>query len=154
MPTNSIDLEFADGTYTFALKLPGIHELQEKCGIGIGGLFARVLQGRFVTNEGLEYGSHSDAAYKMADLTETIRQGLIGGGQGEADGQPVKVTSLVANRLVENYVVNAPLAQSWALAATILSALIEGYDPPKKKEDVTEEPMASEQMDGSTTREP
>lgn len=148
MPTTSIDLEFADGTYTFALKPHGINEMQEKCGIGIGGLFARVLQGRFVAADGMEYGSHADAAYKLVDLTETIRQGLIGGGQGEADGQEVKVTSIVANRLVENYVSNAPLAQSWALAASILSALIEGYDPPKKKEDVTE---ASGATDGSTT---
>lgn len=142
-----IDLAFADGEYRFALGLAQIHELQTKCKVGIGGLYARVLQGR-LTEDPTGGGHPQFAAYFVDDLTETVRQGLIGGGEGIVDGQPVKVSALRANELVQNYLIPMPLQEQWDLAAAILFAKISGYTPPddevvpagetdKKKADVT-----------------
>jgi hypothetical protein len=127
-----IDLAFADGTYRFALGLAQIHELQTKCGAGIGAIYARVLQGRMpedITVAHPQYG-----AYHVDDLVETVRQGLIGGGQGWVDGADVKVPALRANELVERYLLPMPLVQQWNLAASILYAKIDGFvDPEAKK---------------------
>lgn len=126
-----IDLEFADGTYRFALGLAQIHELQVKCKIGIGGLYARVLQGRIADN--VEVGHPGFAAYHVDDLIEPVRQGLIGGAMGWVDGQEVKVSALRANDLVTRYLLPLPLSQQWNMSAAILYAKIEGYTPPKPK---------------------
>lgn len=122
-----IHLPFADGTYKFALGLEQINELQTKCGVGIGGLYARVLAGRVQGD--IETGHPGFAAYYQADLIETARQGLIGGGEGLVDGQEVKVGSLRANELVERYFIPLPLMEQWKLAASILFAKVEGYVP-------------------------
>lgn len=137
-----IDLAFADGEYRFALGLAQIHELQTKTGVGIGALYARVLQGRVQDEIGVGHPAY--AAYHVGDLVETIRQGLIGGGEGRVDGEVVKVSAMRANELVERYGPGAQgvaLADMWALAAAILYAKIEGYAPAvdaandKKKEE-------------------
>lgn len=122
-----IDLAFADGEYRFALGLAQIHEIQVKCKAGIGAVYARVLQGRVA--DAPEIGHPLYAAYQVDDIFETIRQGLIGGGQGRVDGQDVTVTAMRANELVERYAHPAPLADMWSLAAAILFAKIEGYAP-------------------------
>lgn len=128
---NTIDLEFADGTYTFALPLLQIHELEQKRGIGIGALFARVLKGRYEI-DGQAIGLPQDSEFYAADLIETIRQGMVGGGRGVSDGAEVQVTPALATRLITSYVMNRPLVEVWQLAAAILGACIVGYDPPKK----------------------
>lgn len=150
----SIDLAFADGVYTFKLGLPQISALQQKCGIGIGGLYARLLKGRYVVQD-VSIGLTTEAQFYLEDVVETIRQGLIGGRHGEVDGQPVEVTSIVANRLVENYVVPpaAPLKESWNVAVAVMTALVEGYDPPKKDEPGSD-PAAEMTTGGSITPEP
>ena len=122
-----IDLALADGTYRFALGLLQIHELQTKCGVGIGAIYARVVQGRVADD--ITVGHPAYAAYHLEDLRETIRQGLIGGGEGLVDGLAVKVSALRANELVERYLADMPLVEQWNLAAAILYAKIEGYKP-------------------------
>lgn len=124
-----VDLSFADGEYRFALGLAQIHELQTKTGVGIGALYARVLQGR-VPGE-LDAGHPGFAAYHMVDLVETIRQGLIGGGEGRVNGETVPVSAMRANELVDRYVLgpDAPLSTLWTIAAAVLYAKIEGYAP-------------------------
>jgi hypothetical protein len=128
---NTIELEFADGQYLFALPLAQINELQRKTGIGIGGLFARVLKGcaRIGGDVVLAPGQ---AEFYALDIIETVRHGLIGGGKGVVNGEEVKVTPILANQMVDAYVLNRPLSESWSLAASILGACIVGYDPPKK----------------------
>lgn len=132
---SSIELEFADGEYTFALPLPQINELQTKCGIGIGGLYARIYKGAMVVGEGENAKSvllpHL-AEFHVADIVETIRQGLIGGGRATVDGAEIQVTPAIANRLIDNYVAGKPLHPNWSIASCILAACIHGYDPPKK----------------------
>lgn len=122
-----IDLAFANGSYRFALGLEQIHELQTKCGAGIGAIYARVLQGRLAGD--IKVSSPQYAAYHIDDLVETVRQGLIGGGQGMVDGAEVTVGAMRANDLVERYALRLPLGELWNLAAAILYAKIEGYAP-------------------------
>ena len=110
------------------MKLPQLAELQQKCGVGIFALYGRVLRGRYVLNGEVIGVAHEGEAY-ASDLYETIRLGLIGGGRGIVDGQEVEVSALRARQLVETYVHPAPLREAWAIAAAILTAKIEGYDP-------------------------
>ncbi len=160
MAQTFIDLPFADGTYTFRLGLAQINELQVKCGVGIGGLYARLLRGRYVI-EAVSLGLTTEAEFHLADVIEPIRQGLIGGRRGEVDGAAVEVSSIVAARLIENYVcgrdgeLRVPLREAWNLAVAILGALIEGYTP-KKAEPAGEDATASESAAtaGSTMPEP
>lgn len=126
-----IDIQFADGTYRFALGLAQIHELQTKCKIGIGGLYARVLQGRVADD--VSVGHPAYGAYEIDDLTETVRQGLIGGAMGWVNDAEIKVGPMRANELVERYLLPLPLADQWNIAASILFAKIEGYTAPADK---------------------
>lgn len=143
MSRNTIELQFADGAYTFALPLPRIDELQRKCGAGIGAIFARVLKGcHYVGDEAVL--APSQAEFFAIDLIETIRQGLIGGGKGVVDGAEIKVTPVIAERLLNNYILDRPLSDSWSLAFSILAAVIVGYDPPKKDEPAEERATETE----------
>lgn len=140
-PQTALELHFADGEYLFDLKLPQIAELQEKRQAGILAIYRRVVRGRY-TFEGQTVAiAHEGEAY-AEDLFETIRLGLIGGGRGLVDGQEVQVTALTAKNLVERYCHPTPLRDSWAVAAAVLAARIEGAEPPKKEEPA-KQPAAS-----------
>jgi hypothetical protein len=147
-----IHLPFADGVYRFRLTLPMIHELQRKCGTGIGALFARVLKGRYSFEDG-SFGMPTEAEYRVEDLIETLRCGLIGGGEGKVGEDTIRVTPPLAQQLVENYAYPAaPLKAAWDMAASILMACIEGYqDPQKKSAEPSEDPT---EKDGSTSQPP
>lgn len=135
MAQEELRFAFADGEYVMKLNLHGIKEVQEKCGAGIGRVWSRLAASR-LNFIGEDMGIANDANFKIEDIIEPIRQALIGGGQGEVDGEPVKVTPMLANRLVENYVINRPLQEGWRMAYAIVGSLIEGYDvvdPNKKK---------------------
>lgn len=133
MPSLSIDLPFANGVYTFALYGPQIDEIQRKCGIGIGGLLGRLLTGVYAdpkTGELVEVDPLG-GMWHDADIVEVIRQGLIGGKQGVVDGQTVQVSSIRANELIASYVTSQPRKANWLVAAAVVKALIEGYEPPR-----------------------
>jgi hypothetical protein len=61
-----------------------------------------------------------------------------------------------ANQLVANYLHEMPLARQWDLAAAILHAKIEGYEPdePGDDADETETDSDKKKADGSTTPAP
>lgn len=119
----SVDLYFGDAYYTFALGLEQIAELQEKCGAGIGAIFARVLAGRILLPGAArkQVGIPTAGAYRYEDLRETTRLGLIGGGMKPTD----------ARVMVERYVDTRPIKEAWDIGASILTALIEGFTPPE-----------------------
>ncbi|HEV7335544.1 MAG TPA: gene transfer agent family protein [Bosea sp. (in: a-proteobacteria)] len=87
---------FGDGEKTFALTDPMAKELEQKAGIGIGALYQRLMSAHFY----------------LADLTETIRLGLIGAGTSPADAQ----------RLVETYATDRPVMEIVPLALDIVEA--------------------------------
>jgi hypothetical protein len=150
-PPTSLALEFADGTYSCRLGLAQIADLETKCNAGIGEIFQRVMVGRAIVG-GDENGYNlktvgipHQGTFRLSDVRETIRLGLLGGGEGLVDGQDVTVNDLRANQLVERYCYpNRPLMDDWHLAAAILGACIVGYqnadgegdgDTHKKKRD-------------------
>lgn len=133
----ALELEFADGEYVFDLKLPQLAELQEKRGCGIFKLYGRVVQGRYIF-EGQTIASTVEGEAYAEDLFEVIRLALIGGNAGVVSGEEIRVSANLARKLVERYCYDAPLKESWAIAAAVLGARIEGYDPPKKAKPVDE----------------
>lgn len=149
----SIDLPFADGTYRFRLGLAQIAELQRKCEAGLGRIFARVLAGRY-GSQAAHFGHPLEADYDYVHLVEVVRQGLIGGRQGEVDGQPVEVSAIVANRLIDAYALEMDVKELWSLAASILADRIEGYEEPAPKKAAPAAAPATATTDGSTMPEP
>lgn len=150
-----VALPFADGVYEFRLGLAQIDELQNKTGIGIGGLYARVIKGRYLL-DGASFGHPEQGDYRRTDIMEPIRQALIGGGKGVVDGEEVKVSAHRVNQLLEAYCFpNRPLKDDWALTTEILMATIEGYDPPKPDPvQVKKKEPVKRRKAGSTTPEP
>lgn len=104
-----IALDWADDTYQFRLAWGQLVELQEKCDAGPYVVLQRLMEG----------------TWRMQDVAEPIRLGLIGGGM-----EPVK-----ALKLVRDYVHGRPPVESLLHAQAILSAGVVGApdELPKKK---------------------
>ena len=87
---------FGDGEYTFALTDSMIAELERLAELGIGAFYLRAVNMQF----------------KLADLIEVIRLGLIGGGTA-----PER-----AAQLVDTYARNQAIDDLYPLALNILDA--------------------------------
>jgi hypothetical protein len=108
---------FGDADHDFALTLGGLEELQTLTDAG-----PQVLHDRFVTG-----------AWRLKDITETVRLGLIGGGMPPQD----------AARMLKTYgYPEQPLATLVLPARLILAAALVGVadDPPGKSSGVEAEP--------------
>jgi hypothetical protein len=92
--------DFADGTYPFRLAIGELEELQEKTNAGPYTVLRRLVSGDFY----------------VADIRETIRLGLIGGGASAGE----------AMKLTRQYVDAFPLFHNTNLAVQILSAALQG----------------------------
>lgn len=92
----SVTAFFGDRERAFTLSDDMLTELEASTGTGIGILYQRLL-------------GH---AFKLADLSEVIRLGLIGGGASPEE----------AARLVNSYARNRPIAEVQPLATAILAA--------------------------------
>jgi len=142
LPTD-ITLGFADGEYRFALLLPQQLELEKVCGFvdrdgnqrrrGLVEIYSDVVAGLGVVDGQIVANPYAGRA-SAYETREVIRLGLIGGGRGEAAGQAVEVGPNKARELVEAYVDSRPIVERWTIAAAILKAAVEGFDPPKKAE--------------------
>ena len=93
---------FGDAEYDFRLTLPSLLELERSTGLGIAAICQRIFQREF---------GH-------ADLTETIRLALIGGGTA-----PKRAAELVAT-----YATGRPLAEIYPLAFAIAETTWFGKD--------------------------
>lgn len=87
---------FGDGEHAFALTDDMIAELERIADLGIGALYIRAVNMQF----------------KLADLVEIIRLGLIGGGTPPAR----------AAQLVDTYARNQPIDDLYPLAMDVLDA--------------------------------
>jgi hypothetical protein len=96
----NIALEWADGEYPFRLAIKQIEELQEKTDCGPYTLLQRI----------------SDGSWRLADMRETLRLGLIGGGM-----DPLKALGLV-----KRYVDDRPLLENIPHARAVLMAALMG----------------------------
>lgn len=106
-----VSFDWADGNHTFALKWGQLIELQEKCDAGPYVVLQRL----------------GDNEWRMEDVSETIRLGLIGGG----------MTPVAAKALVDRYVKERPPVESITPAQVILAAALIGAP-----EEVLEKPSA------------
>ncbi len=100
MRDGRIEFDWADGTYSFRLAWGQLAELQEKCDAG-----------PYVVLQRLHSGS-----WRIEDITNIIRLGLIGGGS-----QPA-----AALKLVRAYVEDRPPMENLIPAQVILSASLMG----------------------------
>lgn len=100
MRDGRIEFDWADGTYSFRLAWGQLAELQEKCDAG-----------PYVVLQRLHSG-----AWRIEDITNIIRLGLIGGGS-----QPA-----AALKLVRAYVEDRPPMENLIPAQVILSASLMG----------------------------
>lgn len=131
----TVKIDWADGTHDFNVaKFEQAFELEEKCDAGLQEIFERV----------------SHRKWRVNDLRETIRVGLIGAGM-----EPPK-----ALRLVRRYVEGRPWAESVPVAQVILLAALVGVpgdnDLGKTTAEETEskaDPVASS-VPQSTGKEP
>lgn len=69
MRSPHIEQDWADGTYRFALPIAQLRELQERTGVGPLALYNRILSGE----------------WRVDDMAEVVRLGLIGGGMKPVD---------------------------------------------------------------------
>lgn len=107
----SITLTWADGDYVFKLGWSELAKLQEAADAG-----PYVILNRLV-----------DGSWRVADISATIRLGLIGGGMSPTD----------ALKKVREYVEDRPPIESLMIAQAVLSAAIVGApdeDVSKKKQ--------------------
>lgn len=97
-----ISIAWPDEERVYRLRIGELIELQEKCGAGPMAILRRLF----------------DNQWRVEDVRETIRLGLIGGGLPASE----------AIRLVRRYVEELPIGQAVPHAAAILAAGIMGVD--------------------------
>lgn len=112
-----IELDWADGTYAFRLAWGQLVELQEKCDAGPYVVLNRLYGGQ----------------WKVEDIANVIRLGLIGGGTKPAD----------ALRLTRAYVEAYPPLDNVLIAQAVLAAGLQGAPEEKVGEDEGEAENAS-----------
>lgn len=105
----SVSFAWADGEYTFRLRIGELRELQEKCDAGPGTIARRLF----------------DRSFFVDDILQAIRLGLIGGGMAPTE----------ALKLVRRYVEERPLEENRLPAFAIVEAALSGVsdEPIKKK---------------------
>lgn len=148
VPDNHILLQFADGEYMFRLAVREVVELQEKCGAGVAAVFSRLMMGRYKGPNGDILFNPLEAVFKLEDIRETIRLGLIGGGTGMVNGETINVDPTKAMRLVRDYVDTRPLLETWRIASAVLSAFVVGYTPPDAQKKSPAKRAATSQTTG------
>ena len=133
MPDTRVDLEFADGRYSFWLGLPQIVELERKTGKSVFAIYDGLAAGIGLNGDVPVYLGGGTAM--VADILETIRLALIGGGSGEVNGEETEVGPMRAKQLVEAYAYPArPLTEGMHVAWSVLHAAIVGIDLKKNIE--------------------
>lgn len=118
-----IELDWADGTYPFRLGFGQMAELQEKCDAGPYFILGRL----------------HDGTWRIEDVSNTIRLGLIGGKMSPAD----------ALRKTRTYVEDRPLLENVHHAIAILTAGLLGAPDEKPGE-----PAAPDQSESRSTTSP
>ncbi|MGN6208837.1 gene transfer agent family protein [Asticcacaulis sp.] len=118
-------LAFADGIHTFRLGIAELEELQEKCNAG-----PRVILSRIDTG-----------AWRLNDIRETLRLGLIGGG----------MKPLEALQLIDRYVEPGQLVDHERPALMVLSAALVGSPDNEGTDDEAGEMTGETQANVSPT---
>lgn len=145
----AVHLDFADGNYRFWLPLPQVVELERKTGSSI-----IAIEERLRAAIGAD-GAQDDPIFvflgggnaTVADVRETLRLALWGGGGGLVDGQEVEVGPNTARQLVDAYVYPArPLSEGVVQAWRVLHAALHGVQLSQKKSPEPEPVTPSESL--------
>ncbi|MDB5597377.1 MAG: hypothetical protein JWM36_4338 [Hyphomicrobiales bacterium] len=97
----SITFDWADGEHTFRLAIGQLRELQDKCDAGPMQIYQRLM----------------DSTWRVDDVRETLRLGLIGGGMKPMDA--LLLTRRYVDEQGHNLIENAKAAQNIVLAALV-----------------------------------
>lgn len=119
----TVDIKWGDGDHPFRLGIGQLRELQDKTNCGPLELLKRLGTG----------------TWRVDDLYETLRIGLIGGGK--------KPTEALA--LVQRYVLERPLAESVPPAQAVLMVCLYGDLEDTKMGETDRRGSESGQTDGS-----
>jgi len=125
---------FGDGVQTFVLDIGGLEELQEKTDCGPEEIYHRISNGN----------------WRIADLREPIRIGLIRGGM-----DPMRALALVSRYAAEGYLASLKPIVLGILAASLVGAPDEDK-PAGEPEAGAKDPSPAEKSgsQGSTPPEP
>jgi hypothetical protein len=129
----SITLTWGDGEHRFRLAIGQLRELQEKCDAGPAEIAVRLADGRWRVN----------------DVRETIRLGLIGGGMPPGDALKLTVRFVDERPWLES----VPAAQA-VLMAALVGAPEEPVGKPGAAEAETEAAMDASPSPPSTAPAP
>lgn len=125
----AVAFEWADGHYSFRLGLGDIRELQEKCDAGPAFIMGRLI----------------DGSWRVDDIYQTIRLGLIGGG----------LTPVKALAVCQKYVAGRPLLENILAAQLILQSALAGVeDEPLGKTQVAGDPANPTSQEASSASPP
>ncbi|WGG61864.1 gene transfer agent family protein [Brucella intermedia] len=132
----TVELDFGPGLQRFRLAWGQLSSLQEACDAGPYVILERIMNG----------------TWKMNDIRETIRYGLIGGG----------MTPSEALKLVREYVEDRPPVESLMVAQAVLSAGLVGapeeavgeQDAANQTNQSTVSPTEKSDLPPSTEQEP
>lgn len=105
MRVGAVRFDYGDGEHTFRLAIGQLRELQDKTGVGPATLLDRI----------------TTRSWRVDDIRETIRLGLIGGGMDPLDALGV----------VRRYVDERPIAESVDPAFRVLMAALVGPEDDK-----------------------
>jgi hypothetical protein len=118
---------WAGGEHPFALDIGALRALQDHCDAGPQQILTRITTG----------------AWRVDDLMQTIRLGLIGGGMAQTE----------ASRIVDTTFKSHPLLVFRPTAQAILVAALVG-DPDDRLGETTGEPTPPENGGSATSTEP
>lgn len=124
MRATAITLEFGGEERIFDLPIGQLRDHDELCGAGPAVVCSRL----------------RDGTWRLPDIRETIRLGLIGGGLKPNE----------ASKLVRSYVDERPLGENVLVAFAVLAAVLNGAP---KEDDLGEpaDPRMPPEMAGSTS---
>lgn len=124
-----------NGKYRCAYGLEQYKELERLCNAGTGEIYARTAKGRNGFKDGEVYPELAE--YRVMELREVLRQGMIGGGSAMIDGVETKIVDYRVDEIISAYFFGLSdqrvgLTKLWAAAYRIMHDLTHGYSPPKK----------------------
>lgn len=109
----AVEIPLGGETRSFDLKLRGQIAIEERCGVGLGQVMARLVTG---------LGEPHEYRFYVHDYRETILRGLIDGGMSSQD----------ASRVVEKEIDGHPVKDAIVIAIQILRAWYFGLPPGKQ----------------------
>lgn len=119
-------LNWAGGEHEFALRLGELEALQESCGAGPGEVLGRLAVS--AANKTLV------GTWRVADVFDTIKLGLIGGGMERQDAADLVRTALDRSGFIALIVTAADILSSALMGPSSQSSEQEGEALPEKPE--------------------